>query len=369
MPNSPSFNKTTSARSSGGCRDTALSLAAAFGAKRHVGTPHRARPGDVGSPRYSGVDSSRRVPGSPAARTHVMFEDGTLVAKRDLHRHPEADSIASALSPRGKPLVRHVNNVGGTDSVYMGTDDTVYTCGVKEAHMRVALTDAAARSVLASPVAGTRPVRTHAIAKPRSVVGGEDHVSSDVFTPVLDAAVPAFTESVATAQQKSVLDVDARAAATAQTRAGSRVAEHWLGTGKRTSQPSGGTASFRLEWAVPSGRSEVPAPHAPLSRVREEVGGFSAPYLAPAPPAAHTPRAPQDSSVMGNVLQMHSSDVSGAAMARPSTARSRLLRDQPLGGRVLAEQAGISGLDNASSAMIGARQASARPATASTRLW
>jgi len=291
---------------------------------------------------------------------------------------PIEDHAAAATSPRGRPLARAAqkpaHNAGGEDHIRLGDDPVVYTCGLTEAQMRLALEPGAAADVRRQPGAGVRlPERSRKVL---TNIGGTDSLR-DMWG---QGGGEVYSESVAGAQARLAHDPAVRLEAEAVAMAGRRVDAKWLGASIRTTRPVGGPSSLALGWREDSWAREeerAGAPRRPAAEVAaseklrilrpdQPVGGRSGAWMrhddAPAavlarPSTAGGRRGGQDSSGALGVLSWGDAALSAGAPTaraaaapppppptapagkRPSTAAPafmgspRLRREQPLGGR------------------------------------
>lgn len=163
------------------------------------------------------------------------------------------------LNYRGRPLVRHTVQPGGADHIHLGDDQTVYTCGVKEAAMRQVLDPNLAQVAQAAPVAGGKSNIAAALvqvyarrpSKDRRPIGGDDHLIT-----LQDRSEPLPSESLQVAQQRSALDPQAQEAAARLESAGRRVDRS---RGVRVTVPGGRRTLDAIEWPQPEGISPGPS--------------------------------------------------------------------------------------------------------------
>jgi len=312
---------------------------------------------------------------------------------------------AFSMSSRDRPIVAiasmkhggHHRGPAAEDHILLGSDDTVYSCGLKEAQLQVALQPGVRDHLERLPGAGVRvPHRERKVHVP---VGGPDSLANTWASNA--AAGTGFGESVTEAQAKLALDPSVRADAERVAVAGRRVEPRWLGASIRTSRPVGGAETLALGWApapaasaAPSAGEDrysnggglppsasAPAARAPESvrvlRPQQPVGGRSGVYLeaAAAAAAAAGPVASRRASVAGMSGALNSSFTSAGMSGvmswgaeplptRPATAGGiesflgspRLRKEQPLGGRA----GNAAGVDLSG---VGARSSARAPLT------
>jgi hypothetical protein len=315
----------------------------------------------------------------------------------------QAGHASSAASPR-RPLAARsslaadttglrpaaIYNAGGPDSIKFGdgSDDVVYTCGVKEAQMQLALNPELRKEAEAQGPAGGRvPPQELGVRRRRGNdedgqqrrplynAGGPDSMHTVWADPVGPAA---YKESVSEAQARLAHDPTVRQDAERIEMAGRRVEAKWLGESIRTTRPIGGHSSFALGWnerGAANSNQEGGSSHrgasvhegapfatdlsekARILRPEHTVGGRSGVYLEGAsvkdngtmvpgvaagqrPGTASGPshtRGYQNSSGVGGIFGGgNDSWATGGDSSMGTPGGSRLRKEQPLGGRGLS---------------------------------
>lgn len=261
-----------------------------------------------------------------AGRSSLSFgEDGITALPAPTSQRAALETSALPASPVRRPLSRYVPRPSGVEL----SDPTAvtYSCGSKEAQMRMAVDPALLREAALSPGAGARVlVVDRTGSKPMNVGGLDSFLRAAATHP--DEGPQRYSESVQESQRRSVFDFAAQEAAAAQPVAGAnvRVGDRGL----RVTRPSGGPHNVALAWPEAQGS---PEPRSRLARLRsvdaasDAVAGIA---VGGTPNTAGGKQRDSAAALLGGGC---ASDTSGAP-GTPSGGRMRLLYpDQPVGGR------------------------------------
>ena len=343
--------------------------------------PNAGRP--TRSPRAGEVRPIIRAMGSPGGKTTISFGDDSVTqpamesrASRLGADSPHTRAGSSGAMPSGasgelrpvsaKPLTRYMPR---KETVTLGSDNVVYSCGTKEAHMRLALDPALAAEYAGAPMAGTRVAPVDRTATKAMNVGGEDRFLAATATHPGEGP-GSYAISLQEAQRRAVFDASAREAAAALPVAGVNVRTSERGL--KVTRPAGGPQQVKLEWPESGGGEPGSARKARL-RGNNDVSGLNDSFASSV--SVSTPRSASHNrrggeSVAELVSQTSSSssaDVSAGGGEVATGARRRLLYpEQPVGGRsaTFLKDAGSGASASSGSAASGSAASSAGSSSA-----